>query len=188
DARPLFFALAHLLPRRDDNLVLPARDLVSLAAAATATAAAGLARLREAPLERLDLDEIQVALRRPAAVFRNDVVRDQIARLEGRLGRLRFGRLVGRVGLRLVELTAELRDAEAVAIEYGRGRAARTAALGTRGLTQLLEIKELVLRDRPAILAERHGHRPPLAAVDRVTQLDVLKAEVVARLDPQRDL
>src|SRR5690606_34436899 len=135
-----------------------------------------------------DLDEIQVALRRPAAVFRNDVVRDQIARLEGRLGRLRFGRLVGRVGLRLVELTAELRDAEAVAIEYGRGRAARTAALGTRGLTQLLEIKELVLRDRPAILAERHGHRPPLAAVDRVTQLDVLEAEVVARLDPQRDL
>src|SRR5690606_31711201 len=102
-ARLLLVPLADQVPGCDEDLLLAARNLVLLAAspAAAATAAAGLARLREAPLERLDLDEVEVAFGRPAAVLRDDVVRNQIARLEGRLGRRRFS-----LGGGLVELPA----------------------------------------------------------------------------------
>src|SRR5690606_21492660 len=133
--RLLLVALADQVPSRDENLLLPARNLVLLVAA-TAAAAAALARLREAPLEGLNLDEVEVALGRAAAIFGNDVVGDEIAGLEALIGRRRLGRLrlVGRLGPRLVELTAELRHAEIVEIEDGGRRPPRAAARGTHGL------------------------------------------------------
>src|SRR5690606_6692645 len=66
EARLLLVPLTNQVPRRDENLPLAARDLVLLAAGPAAASAAGPAPLREAALERLDLDEIQVALGRPA--------------------------------------------------------------------------------------------------------------------------
>src|SRR5690606_37619774 len=184
-ARLLLVPLANQVPRRDEDLLLTARDLVLLAAATTAAAAtaAGLARLRETALERLNLDEVEVALRRPAAVLRDDVVRNQIARLEARLGRRRFS--LRRPGSGLVELPAELRDAQILDVEH-RARTAARIAPRTHGLAQLLEVQDLILHDRRAVLTELDGHRLPLAAVHRVAQLDVPEAEVVARLDAQR--
>src|SRR5690606_25381419 len=91
----LLFLLADQIPRRDEDFLLAARNLVLLAATAAAAAtAAGLARLREAAVEGLYLDEVKVGLRRPFPILRNHVVRDQVAGLEARLGRGRLGGLV----------------------------------------------------------------------------------------------
>src|SRR5690606_37447936 len=128
-ARLLLVPLADQVPRRDEDLLLAARDLVLLAAATAAAAtAAGLARLREAPLERLHLDEVEIALGGPAAILGHDVVRNQIARLEARLGRRRLR--VGRgLGNGLVELPAEPRRTQILDVEHRARAAARLAAL-----------------------------------------------------------
>src|SRR5690606_15738637 len=152
EARLLLVPLTNQVPRRDENLPLAARDLVLLAAGPAAASAAGLAPLREAALERLDLDEIQVALGRPAPVLGDDVIRDQIAGLEARLGRRRPGVGLG-LGGRLVEPTAELRHAEVLDVEHGPGPAARPAARA-HGLREILEIQDLLLRDGPRVVAE----------------------------------
>src|SRR5690606_1018075 len=85
------------------------------------------------------------------------------------------------------ELAAEPRHAEILELEHRRRRAAR-AALRANGLTNVLEIEDLVAGDERSVLTERDRDRLPLAAVDRVTQLDVLEPEIVARHDPQRHL
>src|SRR5205814_2445840 len=79
------FLVALLLERRSDHFLLAARDLarvVALAAtaAATTTAAAGLLRLREFALERIDLDEDHVRLRLGARVLSAGVDAHEVAR------------------------------------------------------------------------------------------------------------
>src|SRR5690606_25417479 len=163
-ARLLLVTLANQVPRRDEDFLLAARDLVLLAAA---TAATGLARLREPALERLDLDEVEVALGLAAAIFSDHVVRDQIARLEARFGRRRVGGLS--LLRRLIELTAELRHAEIVELEH-RARRPRTP-VGAHRLRELFEEEDVILGDERAVLAELDRDRPPLAAVHGVAQL-----------------
>ena len=81
-ARRLFVALLDEVPGRDEDFLLPPRDLVLLLPAAAAAAAAALRRLREAAVERLHLDEVEVGLHLAAAILGDRVVRDHVAGLE----------------------------------------------------------------------------------------------------------
>ena len=69
-------ALLDQVPSRKDDLLLASRNLVLLLA--LLALASRLLRLREASLERLDIDEVHVAANFLLGVLRDDVVADQV--------------------------------------------------------------------------------------------------------------
>src|SRR5690606_24206742 len=118
EARGHLVALADQVPGRDEDLLLPARNLVLIRAAASAAGRARAARLRERALERLDLDEVEIGLCGALAILRDDVVRDQIAGLELRLARrsLVLGLGLGGAAL-VVESAAGTRQTKIVEVD-----------------------------------------------------------------------
>ena len=67
------------VPRGQQDLALTLRDGVLLVATAAAAAAAAGLTLREAPLERLHVNEEEVGLNGLLPIFRDGVVRDDVA-------------------------------------------------------------------------------------------------------------
>src|SRR6185503_15167184 len=192
-ARGLLAAFLDEVPGRDEDFLLPPRDLVLLLLAAATAAATAALPLREVAVERLDLDEEQVGLHLAAAILGHGVVRDDVTGLERAELRSRsvlarrLGRgLLGVVGGRLVDARQARPDAlldraaRAVA-----DRAQRLLARRSHRLRHLLEIEDLLPDDAVAVDVKRRGL--PFAAVDRVANLDAIEAEVVVRLDADRD-
>ncbi len=196
-ARGLLAALLDEVPSRDEDFLLPARDLVLLLAAATAPAATAAAlALREAAVERLHLDEEQVGLHLAAAILGHGVVRNDVAGLERpslRRGVACAGadsaagsRLVARglvearqTRLNALDAAAEclLRAIADVVDRRLRGRADL--------LRHFLEKEHLLPDDAVAVDVDRRGL--PVAAVDRVAHFDAVEPEVVVGFDAHRD-
>ena len=203
-ARRLLVALLDQVPGRDEDFLLPARDLVLLLPAAAAAAAAAALALREAAVERLHLDEEQVGLHLAAAILGDGVVRNDVAGLEraALAAPRRFRPPLGRCRLLSLGRCSRLargstRRAAARRWPDGRRRR-RDRNASTRSLADRIDRPPapaartscvMLLEDTAsrwpttAVAVDVDRRRLPLAAVDRVAQLDAVETEVVVRLD-----